>query len=1064
MNMSPANETCKHCGTVLVATALGGLCPRCVALDFFAPAPGGDQDAGTSFLNDDERRLGDYELLEEIARGGMGVVYRARQLSLGREVAVKMILHGVLAGDTAIARFKAEAAAAAGLNHPNIVAIHEIGEHQGRHFFSMEFVIGRTLAESVRDGPLLARVAASHLEHVAAAVHYAHERGVLHRDLKPSNVIIDGQGQPRVTDFGLAKRFDDHGDLTLTGQVLGTPAYMSPEQAGGANFGVVDARSDVYSLGAVLYHLVCGLAPFAGESATEILRKVTDFEPVAPRLLNPALPRDLETICLKCLAKEPSRRYGSALELAEDLGRFLSGVPILARPVGRVEKLWRWSRRQPALAAALVGCVVILVGGVGGILWQLRQTKAAQAVAVQKAKDEETQRKSAQHSELVMRQNLYAADMLGVQRSLADNDLGTARSLLEAHRPQAGQPDLRGYEWRYFWAKARGDDFMILTNQGHEVSTLAFSPDGKWFAFGSGDVLICDTDTFQVRARATLPNVESIAFIPHTQSLLIGTRSTIVRRWDFSQSGVPPVFFDAHGEWPNVAVSPTGNIIAVGCGANPFNGDPEGTETLYDLKTGKPRQILPESGGVAAFSPDGQQLATGSWHGKVKLWNPETGELTGILTNATHVIALRFSPDGRTLATCSVKDGLWLYDVATGAQRPSARGHVSYVADAAFSPDGTKLATCSPDQSVRLWDLKTGRETACLRGHSYQVGKVDWSPDGNILASGGNDGTVRLWKTDQADSVAKPFAGEVKRQFISRDGRLFAVAGSDGQVTLHEFPGLKRVGGPKKAGIPLGFRADPTALVTLRPSQNSGGCELVEWSIPDFQPLRVIALPESTEAIFPSVLSPDARLVAVAAAPGEILVWDLTTGAKPKRLTVADPDGGQVATLTFSPDGRLLVGSFGSIQSSTAVYIWDINSEQLLTKLSGHHGFVSDVVFSPDGRTLVSGDTDKFIKLWDVAERKEIATLSGHRGSIIALNVSPDGKTLASSSADQTVRLWNLATHREVARFDLTTRATSLTFAPDGTALFLNQNPGGESAPSTIVWRAPSFTETDPHP
>ena len=194
MNMSPANETCKHCGTVLVATALGGLCPRCVALDFFAPAPGGDQDAGTSFLNDDERRLGDYELLEEIARGGMGVVYRARQLSLGREVAVKMILHGVLAGDTAIARFKAEAAAAAGLNHPNIVAIHEIGEHQGRHFFSMEFVIGRTLAESVRDGPLLARVAASHLEHVAAAVHYAHERGVLHRDLKPSNVIIDGQG------------------------------------------------------------------------------------------------------------------------------------------------------------------------------------------------------------------------------------------------------------------------------------------------------------------------------------------------------------------------------------------------------------------------------------------------------------------------------------------------------------------------------------------------------------------------------------------------------------------------------------------------------------------------------------------------------------------------------------------------------------------------------------------------------------------------------------------------------------------------------------------------------
>src|ERR1039457_4812762 len=551
MNMSPANETCKHCVTVLVATALGGLCPRCVALDFFAPAPGGDQDAGTSFLNDDERRLGDYELLEEIARGGMGVVYLARQMSLGREVAVKMILHGVLAGDTAIARFKAEAAAAAGLNHPNIVAIHEIGEDRGRHFFSMEFVPGRTLAKLVRDGPLPARVVAGYLERVAAAVHYAHERGVLHRDLKPSNVIIDGQGQPRVTDFGLAKRVDDHGDLTLTGQVLGTPAYMSPEQAGGANFGVVDARSDVYSLGAVLYHLVCGLAPFAGESATEILRKVTDFEPVAPRLLNPGLPRDLETICLKCLAKAPSRRYQSALELAQDLDRFLSGVPILARPAGRVEKVWRWSRRQPALAAALVGCVVILVGGVSGILWQLRQTKAAQAVAIQKAKDEETQRKSAQHSELVMRQNLYAADMLGVQRALAESDLGSARLLIEAHRPQAGQPDLRGFEWRYFWAKAQAESFMTLTNHGHAITALSFSPDGKWLAFGSGQLLLCDTTSYQVRARAEVPHVESIAFIPHTQSMLIGTRGTDVRRWDFRQSGDPPEFFDAHGPWPD---------------------------------------------------------------------------------------------------------------------------------------------------------------------------------------------------------------------------------------------------------------------------------------------------------------------------------------------------------------------------------------------------------------------------------------------------------------------------------------------------------------------------------
>ena len=380
----------------LEATALGGLCPRCVARDFFAPAPAGEPAPPRDHLGADEQRLGDYELLEEMARGGMGVVYRARQISLGREVAVKMILHGVLAGDLAIARFKAEATAAAGLSHPNIVAIHEIGEHRGRHFFSMELVAGRTLADIVRDGPVPPKIAAGYVERVAAAVHYAHQRGVLHRDLKPSNILIDRQGSPRVTDFGLAKRFDGDSDLTLTGQVVGTPAYIPPEQAGGSRFGTVDARSDVYSLGAVLYHLLCGLAPFTGASITEILHKVTDLEPVAPRLLNPDLPRDLETICVKCLAKEPARRYPSAGELAGDLGRFLRGEPILARPLGRVEKVWRWSRRQPALAAALGACVVILFTGIAGMLWQLQQTEAARRQAVQNAKGEQWQRLEAQ--------------------------------------------------------------------------------------------------------------------------------------------------------------------------------------------------------------------------------------------------------------------------------------------------------------------------------------------------------------------------------------------------------------------------------------------------------------------------------------------------------------------------------------------------------------------------------------------------------------------------------------------------------------------------------------------
>jgi WD40 repeat protein/predicted Ser/Thr protein kinase len=1010
------------------------------------------------------RRVGDYELLEEIARGGMGIVYLARQTRLGRNVALKMILNGVLADDTAIARFKAEASSAAALSHPNIVTIHEIGEAEGRHFFSMEYVAGRTLAELVRDGPLRARVAAGYIERVALAVSYAHECGVLHRDLKPSNVLIDGQGQPRVTDFGLAKRVGSDSDLTLTGQVLGTPAYMSPEQAGGAKFGLVDGRSDVYSLGAVLYHAVCGLAPFSGESATEILRQVIDVEPVAPRVLNAGLSRDLETICLKCLAKEPSHRYASALELAEDLGRFLDGAPILARPAGRVEKLWRWSRRQPALAAALGSCLVILVAGVSGILWELRLTKAARTVAIQKAQDEETQRKAAQQSELVMRQNLYSADMPGVQRALAEYDLGSARVLLDAHRPKAGQPDLRGFEWRYFWAQAQGGSLKTLSGYAYGISALSFSADGKWMAFGVRDVVVCDTATLQVRARATnVPGVESIAFIPHTQSLLIGTRKpSVVLRWNWLEQGGPQTFVDPRGWWPNVVVSPTAKIVAVGCGSPVYSGEGEGATTLYDLRTGSALRALPEAGGIVAFSGDGKRLATGSWLGTIKLWNPATGELTGVLTNAAQVLALRFSPDGLTLAMCSHSNGFWLYDLVTGEKRPMARVHGTYVDDAAFSPDGSALATSSPDGTVRLWNLKTGAQTACWRGHRYQVACVAWAPDGKFVASGGNDGTVRFWKTNQAESAAVPLAGQIKKNFFSPDGRFFMLENSDGQVTLYEFPSLKAVGGPQPVGHALGLRGDPDAVVSLRPSQGQGSSDLVEWSVPDIKPRRVIPLAESAGLMSPSVLSRDARLLAASPGPGKIIIWDLAAGAKPIRVKA--PDGEIVGTLGFSPDDRILAGNFISIQSSTVIYLWDTASGQLLTRMSGHGAFVTDTAFSPDGRLMVSGETDKAIKLWDMAQRKELGTLGSPKASTKALDFSPDGKTIASGTTDQTLRLWNVVTQREVARFDLPANIISLTFSPDGSALLFTQRTGQESEPSTYVWRAPGFQETDSQP
>ena len=307
------------------------------------------------------RYFGDYELLEEIARGGMGVVYKARQVTLNRVVALKMILAGHLASPDDVKRFHTEAEAAANLQHPNIVAIHEVGEHEGQHYFSMDYVEGRSLADLVRANPPSAKQAAAYVRSIAQAIQYAHEQGTLHRDLKPSNVLIDRHNQPRVTDFGLARRIEGGSDLTNTGQILGTPSYMPPEQAAG-NRGQVGPASDVYSLGAILYELVAGRPPFRAETPLETLLQVLGQEPVAPRLLNPKLPRDLETICLKCLRKEQAKRYLSASELAADLGRFLAGEAILARRIGVGERAVKWAKRRPAVAAMIGVTVLALLG------------------------------------------------------------------------------------------------------------------------------------------------------------------------------------------------------------------------------------------------------------------------------------------------------------------------------------------------------------------------------------------------------------------------------------------------------------------------------------------------------------------------------------------------------------------------------------------------------------------------------------------------------------------------------------------------------------------------------
>lgn len=890
-----------------------------------APAAGGEQ--GVPGLG---RTIGEYELIAEIARGGMGVVYKARQTRLNRTVALKMILAGEFANQDDVRRFLAEAEAAAGLDHPGIVPVYESGEIGGQHFFSMGYINGRSLAALLAAGPLPPRRAAELLVQVADAVDYAHRQGVIHRDLKPGNILLDQDENPRVTDFGLAKRIAGGSELTRTGQALGTPSYMPPEQASG-KLDAIGPVSDVYALGAVLYAMLTGRPPFQAASPLDTLLQVLEEEPVAPRQLNADVPVDLETIALKCLEKEPHKRYATAGELADELRRFLLGEPIHARPIGSAERAWRWCRRNPLVAGLAATAAMALVAGAGvsthfaveayhrardaessAVAARMaeageKREKLAALAAAKEAQAQKADAIAARNKESLQLEaaswNLYLAHMHLARQAWEGGDLARARELLQLHLPLGAGIDQRGWEWKYLDSHCRG----LVTLRGHKTSIFAaaWSHDGRRLASAGGSATpfdpsnewrIWDTATGQMlRLNAGHDGgLRRVAWSPDGARLATGGQTGfqqpgILKIWD-AQNG--KLLFELKGLTRSVdavAFSPDGRRLASGGGAFDFGKRRGGEVRLWDAFTGE--QTLALKGltdGVFAvsWSPDGRQLATAGNSGTVKIWNAATGTLAKKLTgHRLAVYSADWSPDGQKIASTSADPSLKVWDVATETELATAP--ITGIG-CCWRTDGKRLAVAFSDGSLRDFDPATGKDMERIESHITQAGAAILSPDEQRVAFICGDQTIKLWDVRQVPPciVLEGPAERINSLRWSSDGEYLATAGSGIQI-WNSATGQKM----KSLGFPEGtavFSLDwsPDGKRLFSASTQPLGATLKIWS----------ATGEETQSWVGSFLpalaaawSPDGRWLGAASDQGSITIWDQFSEKAPPSPKTAKP-------------------------------------------------------------------------------------------------------------------------------------------------------------------------------